>query len=350
MRLRKLSWKPKRPPIDTSASGFYAALLKIWLECHSFPPTGEREIRSEVLWQNKFIGDTLQDPILRKRWREAGITTVHDLCHAEDNRLLSHSEIKEKFLVPCTFLEALQVRLAIPLHWRAAITGEFNDEIAPRYDVRFHSGTTLPIRSTNPKKMYAEMISAKKGVIRNQRQWEAVMDVGDTGEWSEIYKRPFSAVRETRLQSFQFRLEHRLITCNHLLLRYKIKQDDKCTFCDGTDTLEHFFYQCPLSRRFWKLALRWLKDASGQDLSQLTMKEILLGVPRSYCQARRTNFLLLISRYFIHRQRLFHNGDLCLIHWINELRKRLLTEQYICSAEGKPQKFNVWAPILEYMG
>lgn len=176
------------------------------------------------------------------------------------------------------------------------------------------------------------------------------MDVRGQDEWAEIYLRPFKTTRETRLQSFQFRLTHRLITCNHLLFRYRIKQEDDCAFCDGTDTLEHFFYQCPISRRFWRLVFAWIEAASGQDLSDLTMKEILLGVPNTFRQAKRTNALLLISRYFIHRQRLFHDGDLGVLHWANELCKRLLTEKAICAAEGKPAKFAKWIPILDYLG
>lgn len=182
-----------------------------------------------------------------------------------------------------------------------------------------------------------------------QRRWESSVDVGGPDEWSEIYLRPFTATRETRLQSFQFRLTHRIITCNRLLFHYKIKQEDTCTYCDGIDTLEHFFYQCPISRRFWQLTLKWIGDASGQYLSNLTMKEILLGVPNNYHQAKRTNALLLIARYFIHRQRLFHNGDLGITHWLNELRKRLLTERYICQKEGKPARFDKWILILEYL-
>lgn len=183
-----------------------------------------------------------------------------------------------------------------------------------------------------------------------QRSWDSSVNVVDAEEWEEIYLRPFAVVRETRLQSFQYRLVHRLITCNHLLLRYKIRQDEACAYCNGIDTLEHFFFQCPTSRNFWKLAVQWMRNASGQDLSDLTMKEFLLGVPKTYQHAKRTNFLLLTARYFIHRQRLFHNGDLCITHWTQEIRKRLLTEQHICRAEGKPHKFDMWKQVLAYLG
>lgn len=88
--------------VESTVSKFYEALLKVWSN-HSFPPMGEMEIRNEVLWHNRFMGVPLQDPILRKRWGDAGINTMHDICHPVENRLLSHSEIKDKFQVHCTF-------------------------------------------------------------------------------------------------------------------------------------------------------------------------------------------------------------------------------------------------------
>lgn len=345
-----LHWKPRRSPLNSASPRFYDALLRNWVDFHSFPPQGEIEIRGEELWHNRYMGVALQDPILRKRWKEAGITTLQDICHTSDSRLLSHDEIRDKFHVHCTFLEALQIRMSVPIHWREALTRDYTGDTTPLYNIKISNGAALPLQSTSPKKIYAEIISARKGVIKVQRRWDSSVDIDDGTEWAEIYLRPFLTVRETRLQSFQYRLSHRLITCNRLLSRYKIKQEDTCSFCDGADTLEHFFYQCPISRKFWDSVFGWMKDATGQDLRGLTLKEIMLGVPKTFRYAKRTNSLLLISRYFIHRQRLFHKGDLCLIHWARELRKRLLTEKHICEAEGEPHKFDVWTTVLEYLG
>lgn len=169
-------------------------------------------------------------------------------------------------------------------------------------------------------------------------------------EWREIYLRPFSSTRETKLQSFQYRLNHRLITCNRLLFKYRIKDSDLCSLCDQRDTLEHFFFQCPVTRKFWTMVFQWVKAAINIDLGDLSIKEILVGVPKNHPQSRRINLILLVSRFFIHRQRLFHGGNMCLIHWINDLRLRLLTERQICFAEGRPRRFGLWIPILDYMG
>lgn len=193
-----------------------------------------------------------------------------------------------------------------------------------------------------PKAIYAALVTKYKTPIRSQRQWETSLSVGGPEEWKDIYQRPYRTSRETRLQSFQLRVCHRTITCNKLLHRYRIKDDDKCSICDCIDSLEHFLVLCPPCEDFWRSVFRWIKAATGWDLSGLSPKETLLGVPRDYPNAHQVNFLLLVSRFFIHRQRLFHGCNLNIIHWIREVRNRLLTEKQVCQAEGKPGKFSRW--------
>lgn len=53
-----------------------------------------------------------------KRWEEAGIRLIGDVCHPTEGRLLSHTEINAKFNVNSSFLDALALRLSIPLQWR----------------------------------------------------------------------------------------------------------------------------------------------------------------------------------------------------------------------------------------
>lgn len=325
-------------------------MMKVWLKYHSFPPVGEQAIWRESLWHNERVSLPQQDPMLQKRWTELGIQTIQDVCHEQEGRLLSHREITERYGVPCTFLDALRLRLGIPLQWRSALTPDFAGDTTQVFEACFRSGATLPINTTSARRLFSEIIPNKRGIIRSQNTWNATIDVDGQSEWREIYLRPFSTTRETKLQSFRYRLNHRLITCNRLLLRYRIKESDLCSICDQQDTLEHFFFQCPSTRRFWALVFQWIKSASNLELDKLSIKEILLGVPADFPQAKKINFFLLTSRFFIHRQRLFHAGSLSLIHWINELRTRLLTERQICLAEGKPHKFNLWQSTLEYTG
>lgn len=277
----------KSPPKGVEHSPFYESMLKVWLKFHSFPPEGEQAIRRETIWNNERISCPQPDPTICDRWKQAGIRTIHDVCHRLEGRLLSHQEIIDRYGVPCTFLDSLRLRLSIPLQWRLALNPDFEGDTTQKFEVQFPLKTTLPITTTSAKRLYSEIILLKRGIIRTQTTWDATMEVDGDGEWREIYLRPFSTTRETKLQSFQYRLNHRIITCNRLLYKYKIKDSDLCSLCDLQDTLEHFFFQCPATRKFWTLVFQWIKAAADLDLSGLSIKEILMGVPQNHPQARK---------------------------------------------------------------
>lgn len=280
----------------------------------------------------------------------AGIVTINDICHENDNRLLSHEEISQKFGITCTFLDTMRLRMGIPLHWRSVISSGFRAASCPTHDIQFSSGTILSVITTSSKRLYSEIVAQKRGLISSQRRWEGMVDISGQEEWRDIYCRTFTSARETKIQALQFRIVHRTITCNKLLLQYRLREDDKCSQCEQPDTLEHFFYQCTTVRTLWRLVLAWILVATGIDIRQTGLKEALLGFPKEHPHSRMVNYLLMSARFVIHRQRLFHDSDLCLIHWVRELRNRLLTEQHICQAEGKPNKFDCWGRALEYAG
>lgn len=124
--------KQKRSAVKKNIfSPFYAAVIRTWSEFHSFYPAEEEEISREYLWDNFRISHhNVGTPMMRSQWEKAGITTVQDVCHHNENRLLSH---EEKLHVPCNFLNALQLSLSITVHWRAALTADFKGDTNPRY-------------------------------------------------------------------------------------------------------------------------------------------------------------------------------------------------------------------------
>lgn len=153
-------------------------------------------------------------------------------------------------------------------------------------------------------------------------------------------------MRETKMQSLHYRSLHRIITCNHLLHRWRMRDDAICTFCDQEDTLEHFFFACHLCRTFWAQVRGWLLSTIQLSLAGITLKEFLLGVPRDFPQATMINLILLWIRYFIHRQKLFAGFTLNLEHWVRELRIKCLVGGRICEAEGRASTFKRWQVLL----
>ncbi len=59
----------------------------------------------------------------------------------------------------------------------------------------------------------------------------------DNTAWPRFFKLPFYTARDTKLQSCQFRLLHRIISCNKWLNIIKIKSLDQCSYCGSIDDI-----------------------------------------------------------------------------------------------------------------
>ena len=63
----------------------------------------------------------------------------------------------------------------------------------------------------------------------------------------------FRAIKETRLRVLHWKILHNIYPTNILLCKMKVKENNKCTYCNEfVDYIEHFFFECPVVRDFWQ--------------------------------------------------------------------------------------------------
>ncbi len=62
--------------------------------------------------------------------------------------------------------------------------------------------------------------------------------------WSNISKTPYTIIRGTNLQSFQYKIIHQLIACTKILFDMKLVDNAKCKYCHELDNISHFFLFC----------------------------------------------------------------------------------------------------------
>lgn len=330
---------------------FLKQILHNWAKLHIYEPWTEDGVRQERIWSNDFItvgGNT----ILWQEWEEAGISCINDLWHPSLPRFLSDQEIRDSFGVRCSFLNLLQIRSALPATWKRLLVNVSPQSLTPRPHIFAGHQTDLDITGASSKRIYKALVLLKLPPIASQKKWNETFQVEEHSwkeHWQPIYKRPFQSVRDTKLQAFQHKLIHRIIPCNKYLSNIRIKQEDSCPNCGEQDTLPHFFYHCSLVHDFWTKITEWLLQNANFDLNP-SLEEILFGRPIRSSSDKISNFLFILTKFFIYRQRLFHDTDLNLLHILMELRSKIKVEKYICELEGKPYKANMWNPILQALG
>ena len=97
------------------------------------------------------------------------------------------------------------------------------------------------------KSIYKKMLSNFEEVPNSERKIknEFNLDLSQS-DFEKIYTLPFSCSIESKLRSFQFKINHYYYFTNQKLHRIKIKDDPNCTFCKTTpETIKHLFVECP---------------------------------------------------------------------------------------------------------
>ncbi len=62
---------------------------------------------------------------------------------------------------------------------------------------------------------------------------------------------------ETKLQTFQYKLIHLLITCQKNIFDMKLVDNAICLYCQETFHITHFFLFCPNEKQFWNTIFTW---------------------------------------------------------------------------------------------
>ena len=144
-----------------------------------------------------------------------------------------------------------------------------------------------------------------------------------------IYTNAFISCRSTKLQSFQFRLLHRTIACNHWLFNIRIKDNPNCDTCQVDDTLSHFFIGCRKVEPFWRSFKQWWQRFCSKP-HNFTNTNILLGVNNTTQADKCFNYLLIQAKKFINDSKLNESKYISLYTFLHLIKNDLTIERLIC--------------------
>ena len=103
-------------------------------------------------------------------------------------------------------------------------------------------------------------------------------------DWSKIFLLPYLISRETYLQTFQFKILHRIFACNYWLSIVKVSESSKCHFCPEIDTIGHYFYTCPRVSILWKQSSKCWYRTTGNLCPELSEKLRVCSRYMLYCK------------------------------------------------------------------
>ena len=102
-----------------------------------------------------------------------------------------------------------------------------------------------------------------------------------------------------KLRSFQYRLLCKAIITNMHLMHYKIRLDNRCTFCDiEKQTLSHLFLRCQVVKKFLSEICQW----QNIPISSLSFEAITLNTITGNIREVQ-NTIILLAKQYIYKSR-----------------------------------------------
>ena len=249
---------------------FYRNILSVWQELHSKTPHNIKEMKEEILWNNRFI-KIGERSIFHKAWASKGIQTLNDLLDS-NGRFFSSENFKSKYGVHWTFLDYAGLLAAIPKSWKNAIL-DCNQSVT--------NETLAPLLTVNN-------VSAKlaRALLAEKSFCPPLTDTylkEQTLIPSAVYELPFKVTIENKLRSFQFKLLHNIMPTNQRLWKMNIKTSPQCEACNfPTETTNHKFYECPVVKSFWNDVLNWWNFKRSENITPVLRKFFTVTNPNQH--------------------------------------------------------------------
>ena len=146
---------------------------------------------------------------------ESGITTLQDLAHHQENRLMNYQEIKNKFGDICHFLYVRTIHAAIPKTWSRKVTRkQRNTNIdLPNLWQKINSvpkPSSLVYKTLITKNTKNDLVSNKA-----KTKWENELNIIiQQSQWSKINVVCYHHTISVKLRYFQYRILYRRLTTN----------------------------------------------------------------------------------------------------------------------------------------
>ncbi len=135
-----------------------------------------------------------------------------------------------------------------------------------------------------------------------------------------IFKLIFNTTRETKMQSFQYRIIQRTITCRQKLFNINLIKSPKCLFCNEIDNKRHFLSFCPKVHNVWNSFSQWwnrMGDLEIQVDYDFLEECIIFGFHLSGGGQifKVLKFCILHAKNYKHNKRLLDDNNIEFLHF-----------------------------------
>ena len=256
---------------------------------------------SQPLWHNELtkVGGRC---IFYKSWFEKGIVHIIDLTDNE-GRFLSFIDFTNRFNINTNFLTYQGI-----IEMLKKLKNKCTDSQTINFQRPFIPATIqLVLKDLKGcQSIYKSLINNETQIPTSQRKWQTKLNLHNEFKWSTVYLLPHKTTPDTHIKWFQTRILHRILATNTYLYKIGIIDHELCNFCKvQPETLEHLFWDCPMSKAFWGELMDWIKGNCGHIINlHLRKQDVFFGITNKIRTDRILNLILLHAKHHIYRMKL----------------------------------------------
>ena len=266
----------------------------------SFTNLNQKQIGSVNIWYNPDI-KVGGSSICYRRWLAAGIVFIGDLIN-HTGELLSYREFNATFNINTNFLEFNGLIRSI----KTFLQNKNVDYLPNRnFDVICPINMHVINADLRGCRTIYQHLLKREEFPKTLQKWKSQLTNVPNASilYNEsVYDIIFTITKDSKLQWFQYRINHRILGTNYLLKKMNLIQDEMCTFCNnGAETIMHLFWTCQISKDFFARLLNHINNKCNTPITEWTAKDIIFG---SNKLDKPINTILLQAKLFLYYSKL----------------------------------------------
>ena len=228
-------------------------------------------------------------------WVEKGIITIGDITD-ENGEVRSIEYIQQNWNITCDFLLHLKLRKKIKI-----ITKNMKSKNQHIFPPLSHILHFIEISNKGNKNTYYNILGKDPTIISILKdKWEEHLNEEVN---TKTLQTSFKNAKQFSTSIYQYYNQYKLIyrrtVHNQLLKKMNIVESEKCLYCQGIETIEHVYLQCPNSTNLWRETTLWVRNIYDRHFI-ISNQEKIFG---SGNNDQITNLIITSTKDVIYQKR-----------------------------------------------
>ena len=255
------------------------------------------------------------------------------------NNIISIQNISSKFKVHISAMDYNSIVHAIPHSWKDSLKNYDITFTQPKPGEIYVGNTSYVMSTLCNQTIYwhlLENITKQPTAIDN---WISEFPFLNDKDFENFFQLPHAIVKDTKLQTFQYKILNQIIPCKARLFKWKMTDDYICQYCNEYDDHTHFFYTCYMSKEFWDQITNWIFNVL-QVRVYLSKTDILFGIINTEQNQlfNCLNYIILHGKRYIYVTKL-NKIPMFSLDFLVQLKNNLEIGKYALSMNGNFDKF-----------